>query len=295
MADETIKTLLQQATQGVQDGLNGIDAAAIAAAVTPHLQTAGEAVLAKVGEAEAVSYTFRDTVYTMKTPINMTTKEIVVLALGLIKDIISEEAMAPVVARFDGLSAESIEQTIQQIQETPDEELPVTDIGLYSNEEGAVLFDLNMSRDGEAVIIQTGIAGQKMIVYVDALSQAVIDMDIDMDTGVMKISAAFNADGMKVGLDLTLEIGADLKAELALSLNDMNVITLTGKLEMGGTITASYDTEGKTEAKFESLMSGDISTSDALVNDIQSSLMGILIKAMSIMPDEIGALTGTGN
>lgn len=291
VADETLKALMQQVSQSME----GIDVQAVATAVMPHLQSAGETVMSKVGEAEAVSYTFNGTEFTSKIPVNMTTKEIAVLGLTMVKDIASEEAVAPLLAQSEGFSVEEIEKAIQEIQEKSDDELPVTDIALYSNEGGDVLFDTSMSKDGEAFVMQFAVTSEKIIAHIDALSQATIDMDIDLNTGSLKLNASFDANGMKAGLDLTLQIGQDITGELAVSLNGTNLITLSGKLEKGGTITASFDTAGKTETKLEDLMSGNSSAAEALTSDVQNNIMGLVMKAMQIMPDEIGALMGGSN
>ena len=291
VADETLKALMQQVSQSME----GIDVQAVATAVMPHLQSAGETVMSKVGEAEAVSYTFNGTEFTSKIPVNMTTKEIAVLGLTMVKDIASEEAVAPLLAQSEGFSVEEIEKAIQEIQEKSDDELPVTDIALYSNEGGDVLFDTSMSKDGEAFVMQFAVTSEKIIAHIDALSQATIDMDIDLNSGSLKLSASFDANGMKAGMDLTLQIGQDITGELAVSLNGTNLITLSGKLETGGTITASFDTAGKTETKLEDIMSGNSSAAEALTSDVQNNIMGLVMKAMQIMPDEIGALMGGSN
>ena len=114
-------------------------AEAVANAVLPHVQEYITAVLDKHGEAEVGEYAIDDQTFTVKVPINITSKEFALLTVNMVKAIVAEPALADMIAMipdFDAAKIDELAAEIEKQEKTPDMELSL--YGLVNQETGDV-------------------------------------------------------------------------------------------------------------------------------------------------------------
>ena len=313
---------LQQQMGNASSILENLDVEAIATAVTTELTTVVTEISQKIGEAEAVSYIFDDVEFTSKQPINMTTKELVLLVLNAVKNIASNETISGLVSQLGGnMDLSSLDSTIEDMTNKDESELPTLDAGIYSNESGDTLFALAMTQDEQTLSVEAGQLGTNIRVKADILQQMTLDMTIDMMAGSVVEDITMNNNGTLIAMheefqgtdngvtgtitvsqngaemfamDVAVSAGdAGFDASFALSMSGMKLLTISLNAAPGAEITSSFSTEGKTVVAADSLLAGGDANEvlAPVIEDIQSSgLMAVLTNAMTAMPAEIGAL-----
>lgn len=284
--------MIQQLTDQLSSGLQNIDMDAVAEAVAPHVQEFAATIQSKIGEPVAADFTFEGVQFTSLIPINITTKELATAVLTMIKGILSEEAVAPLLTQLN-VQVSGLDETLEDIANSKDEEIPALEAGLYSNENGDGLFSMVMEQDGQAITLRAGMLSNKLILRADALSQMKLDMTIDMMAMTVDTALEVNNGGMNVGIGFNGKVTEEgMTGSLNISMNGAPVATISLNLTMGGEITADLSPEGKQTVSLLTLQNNpDGEEAQALLNDIQTNgLSALLANAIQLMPEEVTAL-----
>ena len=121
--------------------------------------------------------------------------------------------------------------------------------------------------------------------------QMTMRLDADPSAGVVNVKTEADAEGVKIVSDDNIMIADNMLTGTSnLSVNDALLVTVDFSMVPQGTVTADFSTEGKTELKLESLMKSGENAMETLQQAAMPGLMGLLTKAMQIMPDEIGEI-----
>ena len=291
---------IQQLTQNAATTVSNLDTQAIMNAVLPHLTKLTAELQAKTGEPEAVSYSFMDIEFTEKRPLNMTAKELSMLALSSMKDILQEEALQPLLSQVPGVSIDSLNESIANLENTAEEDMPAMTAATYSNESGAMLVEFALEKDGQSTSLQVAALENRVCLLAEQSQQAKIELDADAAAGKLSLKISANASGMPLELGLTLEgLDRNMSGNLSVGMNGTDLLGISFQVAKGGEITASFETDELSVIPFESIMqdgSGEEATH--LSNDITGKgLQSLLTKAMKAMPAEIASLMklfGTG-
>ena len=258
-------------------------------ALAKYIQPLTEGLTEKIGEPETVSYTFEDVEFTVKMPVNLTAKEIMDKMTEAAKGILSEKSVKNVLGKL-GVTDKEIEQTIADMQEVPEDELPELTTAVYTNEAGDMLGELTMVQDEQTIMMQGASLGGKIAVRATA-PQMTMRLDADPAAGVVNVKTEADAEGVKIVSDDNIMIADNMLTGTSnLSVNDALLVTVDFSMVPQGTVTADFSTEGKTELKLESLMKSGENAMETLQQAAMPGLMGLLTKAMQIMPDEIGEI-----
>ncbi len=290
LSGEKIQELLGQLTGGAADAiaLDPENLEKLTEKIAPIL----EKFQSWIGEPEAAEYTFEGMVFPVKMPVNVTVKEILTTVAELARTLLAEKTVAATMEKI-GLTAEQAEEKIKELEETPEENLPVLTAASYANEAGDSLFDILLTKDEQMnITVQAGTVGGKTVARVNAMDSITVKMDLDSATGILNANVTLNMPDMVVGLDANgMSADGMLNGTLVVSLNDNRLLAMDFNMVAGGEITADFGTEGKTELKLDSLTKGsDSKVMETLQAAIMPGIMGILAKAMNIMPEEIGAV-----
>ena len=284
--------MLQQMTEQVTNGLEGLDMDAIAAAVMPHVQEFAGIIQSKIGEPTATDFSYEGVQFTSMIPINITAKELATAVLTMIKGILSEEAVAPLLSQLN-VQVSGLDEALENIANSNDEEIPALETGLYSNENGDALLSAVMTKDEQSMTLHAGMLGNKMILRADALSQLKLDLTVDMAAMTLDLALEANNGGMNVGISFSGRLTENgLAGSLAISMNGAPVATISLSFTPGGEVTAALDPEGKKVISLMTLQSNpNGEESQALLSDIQTNgLSALLANAIQLMPEEVSAL-----
>ena len=282
--------MLQQMTEQVTNGLEGLDMDAIAAAVMPHVQEFAGIIQSKIGEPTATDFSYEGVQFTSMIPI--TAKELVTAVLTMIKGILSEEAVAPLLSQLN-VQVSGLDEALENIANSNDEEIPALETGLYSNENGDALLSAVMTKDEQSMTLHAGMLSNKLILRVDALSQLKLDLTVDMAAMTLDLALQVNNGGMNVGISFSGGLTENgLAGSLAISMNGAPVATISLSFTPGGEVTAALDPEGKKVISLMTLQSNPNGEEfQALLSDIQTNgLSALLANAIQLMPEEVSAL-----
>ena len=291
-----------QAYIGSSSETEGIDTSALAsldieALVEPIITGVQE----KFGETVADTFEFEGVTYTARTPINITTKELSLLSLNFAKSLFESEAVASVTAQIPGFSMDSINEAIESVNNTPDEELPEAVLNWYANENGDALFVGTVMKDGIGMEMEMGFLASQNFLYrmnLNAGEEAgtiTYSADVDMNTGVMAVQFAQIQSGVNMfSMSLTgASAGNGYKLTAALGMYGMDILTLNIAYSPEAVILATVETEGKNVITLDDLSNTDSSVLEGLISDMQTNgLQAVLTKAMQVMP-ELGSLIAT--
>ena len=304
--------LIQQLVGQVQEQLQGsmgqsagaaasIDPEALMNAVLPHLMAFVSAIQEKIGEAEMGEYTFEDTAFQVKVPLNVTVKELAAMIGDLIHGVLAEEAVAGLAETLSSVTGspvdlngalESVDAALNDIQETPDEECPVLDIALYQSMEGDIYINADLSREEQAINACGGKVGGKVYAHLNVFDELKVDASAGMEEGLIAAELKVNFQGMFVGIEAKL---AGLQ-NVTVGLYFMNpmapVAVITVETVPGAENTFALDSEGKTVVTLEQLMNDDTgAAASGLLSDVMYyGLSGLMAKAAQLMPEDVTAL-----
>ncbi len=285
LSGNTIKEMMGKVTEA----MNGLQSGELAEAIAKYITPLTDGLEEKIGEPETVSYTFEGTEFTVKMPINLTAKEIMDKMTEAMKGLLSEKSVKDIFAKFD-IGEKEIEDIIADMQEVPEDQLPEMAMAVYTNEAGDMLGELAMTQDGQEMLMQGGSIGGKIAVRATA-PQMTMSLDADPAAGVVNVKTVVDAEGMKIASDDSVMVADNmLTGTSTLSVNDAQLLTVDYTMIPEGTVTADFSMEGKTELKMESLMQDGDKAMETLQQAVMPGLMGLLTKAMQIMPDEINEI-----
>lgn len=245
---------------------------------------------AKVGEPEQVDEAMYGAAFTVKVPINLTTKELIQTVLPAVKEVVSQEAFTSVLEQLKAqgmkidFSPEDIDKKIEEFSSKTDDELPVMDAAIYSNEGGDSVFALLLTQDEKALAVNAGSVAGGFVTEVGynedfhmLLQGAGNDMTLSM--------LIRTKDGMEIGIDGAAS-GSDegFQADFAVKLNGSDLGTLTVDGTPGGVLSGNYSAEGRTEIAVTDLQNAENEAAQGFMKEIRTGWMMTVMKAAQVIP-----------
>lgn len=306
LSKDTIQQFVDQLTEQMSAMTSELDMEAIMERATGYLeQFASEAMTGLViGEAEAAEMTVNEYTFNMKLPVSVDVKALAKAVAGLIQNLEKDEVIAPLLASAD-VTFNVDEDTISQIESTPEEKLPALNADVYMivNEDGATeqvyyaeaVVDTKSEEVGQ-ITVTALIANQNVNMALSIPAQK-ISVTLENTITDNYVGNAINADiaGMYFG-DFTnvyiQEEGVQVEEELYFMNTDAPLLTSNLTIVPGGELTLSFDPEGKTVLPIEQLMADEEGeAANGLMIDVMSNgLNSVLAKAAEAMPEEVTAL-----
>ena len=141
LTQQLLASMIPAGTTTAQAGLADLLAKFNVEALTPIIDAKTKELVAafeeKFSEFEAGEYLVDEKTYTKKSVLNMTAKEAATLFITTVKDILAEESVAALIASFGGvIDTKSLEETLTNIANTPDEEAPDLSVAKYLDDAG---------------------------------------------------------------------------------------------------------------------------------------------------------------
>ncbi|MBR4359779.1 MAG: hypothetical protein IKP32_04100 [Clostridia bacterium] len=304
VAPETLQQLINAIEQQF-GGLSGmsLDPNELINAVLPHVETLLQTISANVGEPESGMFTVDGYMFNTKVPVNMTSKELATAAVECVKGIASEPVVQSLLQQFASLAGSSspnldlntLDNALESIANTPDENSPDLELAMYSNNDGTY-FVMDMSQNNETLSLHAGAIGNSFVLNVDALGQATIAAVITVDEKASLVDARIDIEAQGQYVGLTAQASQQMNAFVAqLNLFYMSkaapIISLRVSAMSGASFTLDLTGAGKTALAAEDLINGDSTATNNLMMDLQVyGLPLVLQKATQAMPEEVGAL-----
>ena len=255
-----------------------------------------ESIKAKEGEAETGSWTFDGATFTEKKPVNMTAKEMSVLFLKTVKELIEDPAVKKIAdAMGDQADTSKLDKAIADAEAKDDSEYPVMTWYVYTNAEGNEYHDIIMDKNGEKVTMAYSLIGKKLAAHANiaANGNGKIEGLMDAENKTISVTADIESNGTPANVSFELAVQDDG------AYTGTAAVVMAGKKLLGMNFTAkasseklavSFDEEGKKVVPLEALSDGSSAEGQELMSALQTALPGILQKAMKAMPEEISTL-----
>jgi len=181
----------------------------------------------KYGEPETVNEEILGTTFTTKTPINMNLKEMALVGLNAVKEMLEDEQIASLIEQLKAkgikIDITGIDEAIANVEKSKEEELPQVDAGVYTNENTDVIVRVIVTQDGKEVAHSIGgkLGDGGVSEY-----QMGDKMAFSMRASKEGVNMTVKAQGMDFGLTIVPEArenGAAAKATL--TMNGMELMT----------------------------------------------------------------------
>ena len=242
----------------------------------------------RFGEAEAVEETLLDTVFTSKTPIDMTLKEMALLGLNTVKEIAENEEVSKLLAGLKdkgvNISVEGIDQAIANVEAAKDEEMPAMDAGIYTNEQNDSVFKVDVIQDGQ--IVSHSVGGQ---IGDSGVSEVQVGdkVYVNAKAGKEGMNLVVRAQGMEFGIDVVPEKRANGKAVTAtLSLMKMEMAKIEVEKLNDGILTGKFNIDGRKEITLKDLQEKKEEMANDVAKDVKVNYLPALKeKIQKIAPE----------
>ena len=249
-----------------------------------------EDLQSKLGEPEAVEEAMYGATFTVKIPVNMTTKELLQMVLPAVKEVVSQEGFAAVMEQMKAygmkvdFSAETIDQKIDELSNTKDEDLPALDLAIYSNEAGDSMFVVLVTGKDQTVTVNSGTVAGQPVVEVDVRDKYHFFMQGAEDRMAMNMQFA-PQEGLLIDIDGEFKAAAEgFSAVFNVKMNDAELGTLTLDGTPNGVLSGTYTAEGKTEVSIANLQDQASEQMKTFMTDIQMGMMSVMAKAAAALP-----------
>ena len=272
-----------------QISLDPSQAAALAAPFTKIL----EELQTRIGGPEATETTLFDTLFTVKNPINLTTKEAAVMGLTTLKEVVSQEAFTEILEQIKArsgnkldISPEKIDAKIEQISNAKDEDLPVLDAAVYSNEAGDSMFVVNVTKQEQTVTTMSGTIQGDFTMQVVVPDKASYFMTVSQTEGVAMDLQITPQEGLLIdiaGVFTGKEQGFEGKFLVTLNGTELAQVGIDGTPD--GVLSGAFSAEGKTEVGIQDLQDQTSEGYKSLMTDAQTGLIAVMGKIASVYPD----------
>ena len=203
----------------------------------------------RLGEEEAVNETLLETEFTSRTPVNMSLKEIALLGLNTVREVIGNEEIGGMLSGLKekglNLSVDQIDEAIRSVEATGDEEMPVLDAGMYKNENNDMVFKVEVTQDGK--IVSRSVGGK---VGDNGVSEVQIGnkVYVSFKAGKDGVNILIRVKGMEFAIDVVPEQRENGTAYIAsVSFLNMEILKIELEIQKDVTLTGKLDTEGKKE------------------------------------------------
>ena len=260
-----------------------------AALMAPFTKVAAQ-LQAKVGEPETVEEVMYGATFTIMTPINLTTKELLEIVMPAVKEVLSQEAFTSVIDQMKAqgmnvnFSAEEIDKKIDELLAKKDEELPALDASIFSNEAGDSMFILHLDQENDSVAVHTGTAAGKTVMEMNVGTKFYLMLEKDTDNVALKIQIAPN-EGMLIDIDGAITANADaFNATFDVKLNETELGTILIDGTPGAVLSGSYTAEGKDEVSIAELQDQQSDKAKGFMSNVQVGTMLLMGKIAQAVP-----------
>ena len=260
----------------------------------PHWQRTAEAMSARLGEPEAVSLSLAGSNFTTRTPLNMSSRELALLALNLLKELRDgEPTLQPVISQLRSRSGKNLDEVIAQVESAPEEHLPEMTAFVYGNEAGEALYELSLVRGAQTLSCQFGRLTDRFVLRLNQPDTLKAELKGSLQKGTLELRMEGRAQNLPVALTASLT-GAERKARggIALQMNGTELLAVDFDLVPGGDITVPFDTAELTSIPLEELFADPTGVAcQQLRSDFsENGLLRLLKSAKQAMPEEVGVL-----
>ena len=242
----------------------------------------------KFGETEAVEETMFDTVFTSKTPINMTLKEMALLGLNCAKEIMDNEDVAKLLKSLQDkgikISVSDIDEAIKAVEASKDEEVPDVDAGMYTNEKNDMVFKVDVSQDGKIVSHSVGgKVGNNGVSEVQIADQMYVKVTAGNDGAFITVKAQ----GMEFAINVVPEKRANGRALVAtISFMNMEMAKIEVEKLNDGILTGKFNIDGKKAITLKDLKEKGKELAGEVINDAKTNYLPVLKeKIQKIAPE----------
>lgn len=280
---------LSQEDLSAMTGQVSLDPELVASLFTEPFAKVSLEIMSHVGTPEAVEETIHDVVFNVKTPLDMTAKELILLLLNTAKEITSSEDFAKLQETLKQMNvnfdAASIDQTIEEITNTSEEDMAVMDAAVYSNEAGDSVTRIVLTKDEQSIVVLFGTVGELTVVDADALNQLKLELHIDK-AGAVNLSLDYaSPDSMAISVAGVITPDENgVSGDFKVSLSGMDMLAVTFRQDNSGTLTGALSGEDKAEYTLADLQDTTGEKYTAFMGDLQVGLLKVLGKAAQAVP-----------
>ena len=268
-------------------------------------------IAVRTDDAESGSWTFEGKTFTLRRRISATPREIGVIAIKAFRDALKDPKITALIDRIGvELYTDSLDYQIERMESDSEDYYPTLEAYRYSNGEGDTFTDGKLttynshysynhetgeesySREPGAVLaIYYGIVDRNLVAYFSAVGN---DSELSLKADTHGYHYDFTANLSNVtqvrGISISGKVHASGKTaqsgeregSLDIQVLNMDLLTLNYEIRQGGSVTASFDTTGKTLYPFS-----EVTNSSFLRNLRLGDIAG---KVMNIMPEEASKL-----
>ncbi len=280
---------VSQEDLGTVQGQASVDPELMASLFAEPFSKIGMEIMSRVGEPEAVEETIHDTVFTAKMPVNMTTKEIALLVLNAVKEITASEDFSKLQETLKQINVDfdpaSIDQAIEDITNTSEEDMAAMDAGIFTNESGDNVTRILLTQEEQNIALLFGTVGEQTVVDANIMEQLKLGLNIDK-AGAANLSLEIVPQaGMVIGITGVITpdengVSADFKA----GISGLDLLAVTFRQDNIGELTGALGVVEKTEYTVGDLQDNTSEKYGAFMSDIQVGLIRVLSKVVKAVP-----------
>ena len=263
-------------------------------------------VMTSFGPQESGSWVFDGAEFTVRQPLNMTTKELVLSVMEAVNSILQDQKLQSILGGF-GVKPEQLDLSgsIQDYQNVSEENIAELTFYTYNNANGETYFTLDLLKDDpsfQGIKAEGGMVGGNVVGHIVTLP-AVANIDFAVqENGEFNMYFGMDAQAMGGNAPFSLmevevngrNTGAGYNVDVNYKIDQIDCLTLKMAFEQGGQITASLDKTGKTILGMQDIMAiaqgGNTEALDAIKGELTTNAMRLLGTLATIMPDEITQL-----
>lgn len=258
-------------------------------AVKACLVRMSEEVASRTGDNEEKgSWTFESREFTARRSIGLSAKDAALILYRALQDLARDEKVSALLARL-GVDEESLglDAAIADIESRPAGSFPALTAYQYRSG-GDTYTEMILAGDGVSAVLRYGSVGTDTVIRFSSPRYGSVDLVADSLGYAYDLSAAFSAgrDGIvyTVLAKGTTEQNGERAGTVSLGTGETQFATLRYTVRKGGSVTASFDRDGR-----QVLTSQDLS-GDTFSLQMQSKVMGLLTRISSVMPEAASGL-----
>ena len=268
-------------------------------------------IASRTDDAESGSWTFEGKTFTSRRRISATPREIGVIAVKAFRDALKDPKITALIDRIGvELYTDGLDYQIEHMESDSEDYYPTLEAYRYSNGDGDTFTDGKLTiynshysynyetgeesytrEPGAVLAINYGVVDQNLVAYFSAVGN---DSEFSLKADTRGYNYDFTANLSNVtqvrGISISGKVHASGKTaqsgeregSIDIQVLNMDFLTMNYEIRQGGSVTASFDTTGKTLYPLYEL------TSSSFLRNLR--LGDIAGKVMNIMPEEASRL-----
>ena len=245
-------------------------------------------IMSKVGEEEDAAENMFDTDFTKKRPVNITTKEALLTMFGALRDILGSEQTKSLIESLKSsgvdVSISDIEEEIEKIKNTSDEDLPAMEAALFSNENKDEVLSIKLTKEEQTFDIKAGTVAEGLeIECTDGAQFVKLHAPKDEAT---ELRMNLDMDGMPLGI--AAKIYANEKpsrAAIGIAIANTQLLEINITAQDTGVLSGKFSVEGKNEISAKDLEAAEGEAFEAFMAEIQTGAISSLGTLMQQFPN----------